>query len=200
MQITKWSECPIDVFYELYDVVTDEESNTMQKNIKIISIIYEIPEDQVYALSMADYNKYLKDLDWVTKSPEFNSNFSTKSINIDGTTYIVTPINKLSIGQYIDFQTFWQKRDEQKYIGNILASFLVPKGHKYGEGYDILEVANKLRQTLDIVTARNLMFFFLKEYLDLMVSSFIYLRKQMESQKEKEELTQTLNIILDGLI
>lgn len=200
MKITKWSECPIDVFYELYDVVADKDTNIMQKNVKIISIIYEIPEDQVYAMSMEDYNKHMNELEWVTTTPPFNANFSTKSISIDGTKYTVTPLDKLSIGQYIDFQTFWQKKDEQKYIGNILASFLVPKGHKYGEGYDILELANTLRTKLDIVTARNLMFFFLKKYLDLMVSSFIYLRRKMKTKEEKSQTTQALNTILDGLV
>lgn len=198
MDITKgWSDCSIDLFYAIDDVLKDEKLTVMQKNVKLISLIFDIPEDTVYQMDINEYNRYISQLQWINNN-SLNEKFKTKSISIYDNVYIVTPINKLTIAQYIDFQTFWQKNDIRTYMGNILASFIVPKGHKYGEGYDVLELANHLRNNLSILEAHNLLFFFLKKYLISIRDSFIYLRKKLKTKEEKQKIMEALQMILDG--
>ena len=76
-------------------------------------------------------------------------------------------IRQMTAAQYIDFQNFY--KDYQKNFKYIFLCFLIPKGKKYNEGYDLIELADKLyvsRQTVcrwengsrcpDLITAKKL--------------------------------------------
>lgn len=195
-----WQDCSIDLFYKLDKIISNQDPSVtlMDKNVQLISTIFDIPAEDVYKMDINEYNKYITQMQWV-KDVALNKNFKPSTIIIDGIKYEVTPIKKLTIAQYIDFQTFWQFKDLEKYIGNILSSFIVPKGKKYAEGYDPAELAVTLRNSLDILTAQNLIFFFLKKYLRSIQDSFSYLKKQMKSQEEKQQIQEAFKMVLDGL-
>ncbi len=195
-----WQDCSIDLFYKLDKIISNQDPSVtlMDKNVQLISAIFDIPVEDVYKMDITEYNKYITQMQWV-KDVALNKNFKPSTIIIDGVKYEVTPIKKLTISQYIDFQTFWQFKDLEKYIGNILASFIVPKGKQYAEGYDPGELAITLRNSLDILTAQNLIFFFLKKYLRSIQNSFSYLRKQMKNPKEKQQIQEAFKLVLDGL-
>lgn len=195
-----WQDCSIDLFYKLDKIISNQDQSItlMDKNVQLISVIFDIPVEDVYKMDITEYNKYITQMQWV-KDIALNKNFKPSTIIIDDVKYEVTPIKKLTIAQYIDFQTFWQFKDLEKYIGNILASFIVPKGKQYAEGYDPAELALTLRNSLDILTAQNLIFFFLKKYLRSIQDSFSYLKKQMKSHKEKQQVQEAFKLVLDGL-
>ena len=196
--IKSWNECGIEKFYQIDDVIKDASLSTMVKNIKIISLILDIPEDKIYSMSMDKYNKCISDIQWVNNF-NFNKKYKPSKLNINGEEYkIITNTKNIAIGQYIDFQTFWMKKDIRKYIGNLLACFILPKDKKYGEDYDPSELAIIIRDNLDIVTAYNLLFFSLKKYLDSTLSSFFFLRRMVKTKEEKQEITKMIQTLLSG--
>jgi hypothetical protein len=196
--IKSWNECSIDLFYAIDDVIKDTTLPTMTKNVKLISLILDIPENVIYSMPIEKYNEYIQSLQWANNF-KFDKNYKPSKIVINGQKYkVITKTNDLSIGQYIDFQTFWMKKDIRKYIGNLLACFILPENKKYGEDYDISELAETIRQNLDIVTAYSLLFFSLKKYLDSTISSFIYLRKKLKTKEEKQEITKIIQTLLSG--
>ena len=65
----------------------------------------------------------------------------------------------MTVSQYLDFQTFI--KDPNKYISNLLACFLIPKGEKYGDS-DPLENAKFLEENCNYAICQDINFFFLK--------------------------------------
>ena len=196
----KWTDISIKLFYEINDILIDKTTSDIEKKISLIALLSNTDESQVRDMSLTDFNKCLTDIEWLN-SPNFNRDTNIKTLEIDGKKYnIVRKLKNITIAQYIDFQTFWQKKDLKHYTGNLLACFILPStSKKYAEDYDPLELADLLNNNLDIVTAQSLLFFFLKQYLTLMVSSFTYLRKKVKTKEEREVLTNTLQGILHGL-
>ena len=84
----------------------------------------------------------------------------SKRYNIGGKEFVVelNP-NKMTVSQYLDFQTFI--KDPNKYISNLLACFLIPKGEKYGDS-DPLENAKFLEENCNYAICQDINFFFLK--------------------------------------
>lgn len=196
--IKSWNECGIEKFYQIDDVVKDTELSQMERNIKLISLLLEIPEQDVYAMDMTTFNNNIQKLQWVNNF-DFNKKWAPSSIIINGVKYnVVTKTKKLSIGQYIDFQTFWQRKDIRNYIGNLLACFVIPENKKYGEDYDPSELAIIIKDNLDIVTAYSLLFFSLKKFLDLTMSSFFCLKRLAKTKEQKQEITKIIQTLLAG--
>ena len=83
-----------------------------------------------------------------------------KRYNIGGKEFEVeVDPNKMTVSQYLDFQTFI--KDPNKYISNLLACFLIPKGEKYGDS-DPLENAKFLEENCNYAICQDINFFFLK--------------------------------------
>ena len=84
----------------------------------------------------------------------------SKRYNIGGKEFEVElDPNKMTVSQYLDFQTFI--KDPNKYISNLLACFLIPKGEKYGDS-DPLENAKFLEENCSYAICKDINFFFLK--------------------------------------
>ena len=84
----------------------------------------------------------------------------SKRYNIGGKEFEVElDPNKMTVSQYLDFQTFI--KDPNKYISNLLACFLIPKGAKYGDS-DPLENAKFLEENCNYAICQDINFFFLK--------------------------------------
>lgn len=196
--IKSWNECSIDLFYAIDDIIKDNSLKPIEKNIKLTSIILELPEKEVYAMQIDEYNKYIKELQWVQHF-NFDKNYKPSKLVINGQKYkVITKSKDISIGQYIDFQIFWMKKDIRKYIGNLLACFILPENKKYGEDYDPSELAETIRQNLDVITAYNLLFFSLKKYLDSTMSSFFYLKRIAKTKEQKQEIMKMIQMLLSG--
>ena len=93
--------------------------------------------------------------------------------------------HKLTTAQYIDFQSYSKDSDYSK----MLSVFLVPKGKKYGEGYDALEVINDV-STMPVGEVLGLMGFFIILYRSwsraLLKYSSRILRKAAKREKNQE--------------
>lgn len=121
-----------------------------------------------------------------------------KQYNIAGRDYeIELNPNKMSVSQYLDFQTFI--KEPNKHIANLLACFLIPKGEKYGDS-DPLENAEYLENNCSYAICQDINFFFLK-----LLETFIHntresLEKQMKKLVRKEKNPTVKKQILKQII
>lgn len=204
-----WKDVTIAEYFSLVDKLSDESLNEYDKVVAKLAFAEGCDEQDIWNLSINEFtNKQVEAL-WIDNF-DFSTDVKFKSISICGDKYLVdTNLQNFTVAQYIDFQTFWPKRKENwKIYGNILACFLIPEGKKYADGYDISEIVDTINNNLDIVTANELMFFFLKQSListRATVNYFNFLMKRMtkklgKKKMEKLEKTweQTKKDILDG--
>jgi len=183
-----WRDISINEYYQLKEISDDNSMEEYEKEVAIIAFLYNMTEDEVWNLNINDFNKLQVEKTWIYDF-DFDKKKNFKKIEIKGNKYDVNiDIQKMNVAQYIDFQTYWSQRDNMKnIIGNLLSIFIIPKGKKYNEGYDINEVIADIKDNIDIMTAQEILFFFLSSYLISIQIILNYLKWKIKRMKRKEK-------------
>ncbi len=176
--ITSYKELSINKYLEIRDIL-EEDGGELNIQANIIAVLTGMNVDDVLNLSLTKYNEYVQKTAFLLKKPDINKRIPNK-LNINGREcYITTNVNKLTAGQYIDYETLINMKNYEKYIANILACFIVPKGKTYGDGYDTDEIVQWIGENLSIQDAMNICFFFRKKSLNSIKLTVTYLEIQM---------------------
>lgn len=187
-----WDKISISLYKQILEA-TEMEVSPMEINLSVLALLMGVDEDVVYSLSIPEVQKLLEKIDFLNQF-DFNKKWSSKKITLNGITFnIDTNLQKFTISQYIDFQTFWNKKDNMKYMANLLSTILIPKGKKYNEDYDISEITQTIEEYLPITTANSILYFFLKDLLTSIRALQICLdwklkRMEKKSKSNKEQL------------
>lgn len=188
-----WKDVTIDEYFDLCERLSDDTLTDYEKIIIKISFITGKSEDEIWNLTWTEFRELQVEALWMDEF-NINENVKFKSIEINKQKYSIdTNLQNFTVAQYIDFQTFFPKRKEnQRIIGNILACFIIPQGKKYAEDYDIKELVDNINSNLDIMTANEILFFFLKQYLISIRATANYfnwvLKRMKKKSKNKEEV------------
>lgn len=187
-EITKktWSQISISDFLKLQDILNDD-CPELDKNVQLISFFCDVTEDDVMNFDISIVTELLNQIsEFFDNTPE-NINSNLKSLRIDDELYKVeTDLNHFTYAQYIDFQTYIQGGDEK--MAEVLSTFVIPKGKKYNEGYDVLETIETFKNKLDIVTARRMFNFFINSLLNSTKATMASLRVMMKKMMKKEKM------------
>lgn len=185
VKIKSWRDCHIDTYFEIVDVLEQEDLSAAEKDIKILSILCDVDEDTIWSMDISKAKELISQAAWVNNF-DFDQNAKYKKLILNGQTYTIdTNLEHFTTAQYIDFQTFWAKKDMRNYMGNLLACFVIPKGKKYADGYDVAELANLITSELDIVSAQEILFFSQRRLLTSIQALRTYLMLQMRKMKKK---------------
>lgn len=178
-----WRDVTINEYFDFRDKL-ESASSDYEKEIIKIAFVNGFNEDDVWNMTISDVKRYQQNTLWLNDF-EISKDVKFKNIKIEGEVYNINPdMQSFSVAQYIDFQNFFPKRTQKtNYIGNILACFIIPKGKKYGEGYDVAQLVNKINDNVDILTSNEIIFFFLKRYLYSIKVMLIFFKYQMKILK-----------------
>lgn len=190
---TSWRDISINEYYVLKDIIEDETLENYEKEVKLIGFINNMTDDEVWNLDITKFRELQVNSTWIYEF-NFKQNKTFKKITLKDSKYdIDINLQHFTVAQYIDFQTFWPKASTnmREVIGNILACFIIPKGHKYNEGYDVTELIEDIKNEIDIMTANEILFFFLSTYQILTKITLNYLRWQMKKMKKNKKIDQT---------
>lgn len=178
--INSWNELTIQKFYELEQYLQLE--NESDRVVGIVSLVTGKPISEIEELNVLDILKLKRSITWIAEEPKYNKKPKKKIELPDfGTCELVLNPTKMSIAQYIDFQTVYNNLDEN--IEQILSIFAVPKGKKYGEGYDIAEFSQSIRNNVDIITAKEAVFFILRRFNKSTCNTLTYLISKKQATK-----------------
>lgn len=205
-----WRDVTIDEYFDLKDRLDDVQEETDKVVVKI-SFANNISEEEVWDKTINEFRRLQVEALWMD---EFNisEDIKFKNIEINGERYTVdVNLQNFTVAQYIDFQTFFPKRKtNERILGNILACFIIPREKKYASGYDIKKLVDDINSNLDILTANEILLFFLKQYLISIRATANYFnwimkrmkrksKNKMEIIKMEMEWNQIKETILDGL-
>ena len=110
--------------------------------------------------------------------------------------WILQPVadyRKIRTAQYIDFQTF--VKDAEKNIVEILSVMLVPKGKKYNQDYDVIELQNVLRRCLSVADALSLFAFFFVQFRQSIKDSLTFSKEAAMKLRDPEKKKRVLKEI-----
>lgn len=184
LKYNNWGQLPVGTYIKCKAIVNDESLDEVDKNVKLISLFTDIDEDIVWSCSLGEINDIVTKLGSMTMPTKYASNL--KTINIDGTTYMVSQdLSKFTYAQFVDFQTYIKMGDE--YLANMLACFVIPKGKKYNIDYDPNEVAKIFNEKLAINSANACTVFFSQKLLSSTDKTLDSLENTMMKMNKKEK-------------
>ena len=203
-----WNEVPISLYYQITDITGREDLEPIDKNVKLISLLSDTYEDEIWGLGMNEAEKVFSQLQWLW-SFNFPKNNPGKKMKIGDRTFTLsTDLQNFTISQYIDFQNLWHsfKDNEEQVLPKLLAVFLVPEGRKYNTDYDTTELSNFFFSRMPITTANQILYFFLLSLArSIRATEICYtvmmkiLRRKAKTKEEKEKIKmlekETLKLI-----
>ena len=149
--IDNYADLPVGLYMEIL-ATSRADMEDIDKQVRIISLLSGMPETQVLTLPIPDYKALAAATEFLTEPCQEGR--VAKSYRLGGMDLVPTSdLTKITAAQYIDFQTLSKGGDERTV--ELCSVFLVPKGHKYNDGYDIADVQDAIRRHLsvqDVVT------------------------------------------------
>lgn len=203
LKYKNWKEISVNTFKKLQANINNAEEdgdnmlNNLNKEIAMLAVLCDVDEDAIANLTQNEFSKLLTQTNFLADMPKVKV---TDKYRINGADYqVFLSLKQMTVSQYIDFQTFYA--DTEKYFCELLACFLIPKGKKYGEGYDIDVVVKDIGEHLSIVDANSILFFFALLYRSLTKAMLSYsvrqMKKLMKKTKDKAEKTKLQTAIAE---
>ena len=170
--------------------VTLHQFNLLQEAIKIedetervIRISEILLGDEVTNLPLKEFNEKVKELSFMKN--ELPVKNPPKKLEVNGRKYYMDCLlGNLSTAQYVDFRSYSNATNPD--IAKMLSVFIIPEGHKYNDGYDMLEVINDI-QLLPIPIVNSTAFFFKRQsekFIQIFQSYSIKRIKKLNLPKE----------------
>lgn len=154
----KWTDITLRQHIDLVDIQTNPDLSQEQKIGLIVQTVYG---KNINLIPLNELTPMLEGLDFL-QIPAEPDKKRFKSIKLGEHTYEVTyDMSKFTAGQYLDFTTYSKNATDN--IVKMISCFIWPKGHKYGDGYDVEEVESDILNYMTVQDVTTLTFFLLKE-------------------------------------
>lgn len=182
-------------FREINDIVNDKDKMDLEKDVSIAAILLQVPEDEIYDnYSMIDLQVLRQEMSFLCKIDTKRKSVPRK-IKIGQEEFTLTKnAFDMNVAQYVDFQTIIKQMDslyDIKYLAQLLSIFLIPKGKKYGQEYDIQETIQQIEENISINQALDIAFFLQKRLVRLIkciLISYKYQLKKMMKMKNQMKM------------
>ena len=164
-----WNDINIKTFKKINEIIKDDTLTDVEKEISLISIIFNLDEDDLYDMDLKTLKTYSDKIAFIE---EFNPDYGKcPKIERIGDIEISVDYNlsHFTVAQYIDFMANIQSKEAD--IARLLACILIPKGKKYNTDYDLEAFIEEIEVDLNIYDAESMLFFYIVESLRLLKHS-----------------------------
>lgn len=195
MIIDSWKKVTIAKYLEIRDVIETVKSEDEVK-VALLSVLTDIDEDDLLDMPIIRFNHLLQNIGFIFEDVP-NTQVATEYV-LGGERYeVMLNIKDMTTAQFIDYQNFVSDVDNN--LIPLLSIFLIPKGKRYNDGYDIIEVQERIKNNLSIVDAKGLAAFFLQWYKSLLKVTVHSLTKQMRKRMKKEKNTEVRKKMMEAI-
>lgn len=183
----KWEDLTISQVDRLQKALTITDD--IDKIATCLSIVADIDKYDVLQMSLDELSKNAQPVIDMLNT-KMQPRFKNGKYTIDDTKYKLTVnVSSMTTAQFIDYSSILAK--DPTNISGLISVFLIPKGHKYNEGYDMLEFRKHLYDEFKFCDAQGISFFFskmLEAYKDAFLHSL-----DMRINKSKKKLMKLMN-------
>lgn len=188
--ITNYRDMTLGMYLEIM-AISERMENPFDRNPEILSILTGVQVEDLMALPIPEFGMLMRRAGFLLKPPQpgkTRKTYAVASFELEP----VTDFRKITTSQYVDFQTFLAQKSEDGSMVEILSVMLVPKGRKYCDGYDALELQKAIREKMSVEDAVSLYGFFSRRFDSLIRDSLTYclkLAKRLPDPDQRKELT-----------
>ena len=186
--IDNYRDLPVGKYEEIVRLC-NEEMTEVDRKVAILSILTGKTEDEILKLPLPTFTEYSAKSRFLEKEcPENLIPGVSRAYHLGGFVLLpVTDIRKITAAQFIDFQEF--SKDKETKMVEMLSCFLVPRGMDYGEGYDVLEVHQAIREEMSVAEMLALIAFFFGRFIKSsrrITTYSIRMMRKKDPEKAKE--------------
>lgn len=199
--ITSYKELPLGRYMDIVAAVEKTE-DPLQRQVAVVALLGGISEDEVLDLPVAEYKAMLVAGAFIEQPCPERLMKVADTYRLGKYELIPTKdFRKITTAQYVDYLSFIKDtKGVEQNAAQILSVFLIPKGCKYNEGYDIAEVQRAIRDTMSVADALALTAFFLRRYVKSIKASLGFSRRLLQRMKGQraetlEERLQSLTLL-----
>lgn len=184
-----WYDVTLLQFMKLQEILGVEDE--LERVIMISELVLG---DKVTDLPLQEYNEAIKKLDFLKEPiPEKNP---PKKIEVNGRKYhLDCLLGNVTTAQYIDYINHSKTND----VAKMLSVFMIPEGHKYNDGYDMLQVINDIND-VPIPVVNSAAFFFGRQFSKFMqIFQSCSIKKIKETNLPKEAKENIIEIVKNSV-
>ena len=198
--IQSYKELPIGDYQDILALCKDESLEELDRQVKILSILTKMDEDTLLNLPIQEFKVLTSRMGFLEKDLPTKVTRLADSYKIGKFELVpVTDMRKVITAQYIDFQSFHQAGFEDHFV-EILSCLLVPKGKKYNQDYDIIEVQDAIRRDLNVHDAASLYAFFMFSCRESMKDMLTFSLQEAKKIKDKEKRKKIVEQIMQQMM
>ena len=188
--IDTYDKLPLGKYMEIQEVSRNESLEDIDKQVQILSILTGVAESEILHLPIHEYKELVARSAFLNPENIHYHPVARKYV-LGGLELIpCRDFRKIETCQYIDFQTY--APDLDKYLVEFLSVILVPKGHRYNEGYDILDVQRVIREEMSVSDGVSVAGFFLTWCKRSIKDSLNFSRQEAMGIKDKTKREEIL--------
>ena len=191
--IDSYDKLTIGTFLEIQEVQKKEGVEDIDKHITILSLLTGASEEDILHLPLPEFTELSAKARFLSAEGFRQRQVAKKYIVGDWELIPVTDYRKLETAQYIDFQSLGGDMDA--HMVELLSVILVPKGCRYNEGYDILELQKAIRENMSVTDGVTICAFFLISLEQSIKDMLHYSREEAEKMPEGTEKEKILERI-----
>lgn len=197
--IQSYRELPIGDYQDILALCKDESLEELDRQVKILSILTKVDEDTLLNLPIQEFKVLTSRMGFLEKDLPTKVTRLENSYKIGKFELVpVTDMRKVITAQYIDFQSFHQAGFEDHFV-EILSCLLIPKGMKYNQDYDIIEVQDAIRKDLNVHDAASLYAFFIFSCRESIKDMLTFSLQETQKIKDKEKREKIQGQIKDQI-
>lgn len=179
MRDVKWNDLTIGQ-YERICSIFKEDIDDEEKMIGVVTVVYGVTEDEVMRQPLTRTRDMIASVEGLKTSPDDVR--TKKRYRLKGKLYnVCLDADKITTAQYIDYQTY--SKDLERNIAEILSVVLIPRGKRYGEGYDVAKLIGDIRESFPLGDALSIAKVFRYRWLKSIRRSLLCSEALMMGQK-----------------
>lgn len=189
-------DLPLAKYLKTLEIFNDASLSDLDKNIEILAIYADTTVDSILKLRPDVVEEYFADMSNSISSYKPSNSKRPKKIKINDQVYTINyNIGKLNMAQYIDFQQIIVKKNYLENIPALLSIFIIPKGHKYNDDYDIIELRRILENNITLDEALSIIFFSKMKSISLIKLKLLYYRSMLKIMRWTTKDKQTKEML-----
>lgn len=191
--IDNFNRLTLGMYQEIQEISRNESLEDIDRQVQILSVLTGVAEEEILHLPITEYKELVVKAGFLDPS---NINYHPIAKKYLVGKFELIPLRdfrKMETCQYIDFQTY--APDLDNHLVEFLSVILVPKGHRYNEGYDILEVQKAIREEMSVSDGVSLAGFFLTWCRKSIKDSLNYSKQEAMRIKDKTKREEILKRI-----
>ena len=189
-------DLPLAKYLKTLEIFNDKYLSDLDKNVEILSIYADTPVESILKLRPDEVGVHFAEMSQAISSYKASNAKHPKKIKINDQVYKINyNIGKLNMAQYIDFQQIIIKKNYLENMPALLSIFIIPKGHKYNDDYDILELRNILEENITLDEALSIIFFLKTKSTSLIKLKLLYYKLMLKIMRWTTRDKQTKEML-----